>query len=82
MRVTVQVFGGLRRHVPDDERLLVMELTPGSTIGDIVNALNIDPLESWNASIDGSLADPSDPVSEGSVVVIIPPIAGGAPTAE
>jgi len=39
--------------------------------------MGMDLDEPWNASLDGTLASPSDLVSEGSVVLVFPPITGG-----
>ena len=39
--------------------------------------LGVDLYDPWNASLDGTLADPSDKVSDGSHLIVFPPITGG-----
>ncbi len=82
MRVAVDIFGPLRKHVPDDGRTVHLDVLPNTTVGDLLPLLGIDPEEPWNASLNGTLATASDVLTEGSIIIMFPPIAGGSLTAE
>ncbi len=78
MHVVVELFGTLQRLLKEGQRSVELEVEENTTIMGLVLKLGIDPNEPWNASLDGRLAYPSDVVSEGSMVILFPPIAGGA----
>ena len=48
-----------------------------ATVDDVVKKLAVDVNEEWSAAIDGKLAYPEDTLSEGAVLLLFPPIAGG-----
>jgi molybdopterin converting factor small subunit len=78
MHVVVDVMGTLRRFLENGQGRVVLEVEEGMTIGEVLLKLGMDLEEPWNASLDGTLASPSDQVSEGSVVLVFPPITGGS----
>ena len=47
------------------------------TVRDLLITLGMDMDEPWNAGLNGTMADPSDKLSEGSLLVVFPPMAGG-----
>ena len=77
MRVVVEVLGGLQRFIRDGQRSVELEVEDNITVEELLLKLGIDVNEPWNASLNGTLAYPSDIVSEGSVLLVFPPIAGG-----
>ena len=77
MHVVVDVMGTLRRFLENGQGRVELEVEEGVTIGEVLLKLGMDLDEPWNASLDGTLASPSDLVSEGSVVLVFPPITGG-----
>lgn len=78
MHVVVELFGTLQRHLEEGQRTVELEVEEDTTILELLLKLGVDPNEPWNASLDGRLAYPSDVVSEGSMVILFPPIAGGS----
>ena len=77
MRVILEVYGELRRFLQNEQRRLEMEVEDNVTVADLLKKVGIDLMEPWNASLNGTLADPSDTVTEGSVLIVFPPISGG-----
>ncbi len=77
MRVIVETYGMLRGVLPDERRRVEVEIEENATVLDVLRKVGVDPDRPWNASLNGTLADPSDRVSEGSLILVFPPIAGG-----
>lgn len=79
MKVYVKVYATLRRYVPgyDPSRGLELELEEGSTVGDVVQRLNLPSGEVKTVFVNATLRDFSYPVKEGDLMGIFSPIAGG-----
>jgi len=78
MHVVVELYGRHQRFLKEEQRTVELEVEENATIMDLLLKLGVDPNEPWNASLDGRLAYPSDVVSEGSIVILFPPIGGGS----
>lgn len=80
MKVEVHLFATLRQYLPSGSRdtgILALEVPPGSTVADVVQALGIPADISWVAVVDGEDARPERRLAPGQVVSIFPPLAGG-----
>lgn len=77
MRVTVDVMGPLQRFIKDGQRRVEVEVEEGTTLLDLLIQMGIDTHEPWNASLNGTLGDSSSVLTEGSFLIVFPPIAGG-----
>jgi len=77
MRVLVEAYGVLQRFLPDEQRRVELDVEDGITVRELLRKLGVDVNEPWNASLNGTLANPSDTVPEGSLLLVFPPIAGG-----
>lgn len=77
MRVIVEMYGPLQRYNKDGQRRAELDIDEDVTVRDLLIKLGMDMDEPWNAGLNGTLADPSDKLSEGSLLVVFPPMAGG-----
>ena len=77
MRVTVEMHGPLQRFNKGGQPRAELELEGNLTVRDLLVSLGMDMDEPWNAALDGTLAKPSDKVSDGSLLMVFPPIDGG-----
>ena len=75
MLVVVQMLGELQKYIKDKEERV--EVPEGTTVGELAKLLGLTPEESWSAAMNGKLAYPEDPLTDGVVVMVFPPIAGG-----
>ena len=64
--------------VADERRRAEVEVREDATVLDVLRKVDVDLDRPWNASLNGTLAGPSDRVSEGSLLLVFPPIAGGS----
>jgi molybdopterin converting factor small subunit len=77
MRVTVEMHGPLQRFNRGGQLRAELDLEDNLTVRDLLMRLGMDMDEPWNAGLDGTLAGPSDKLSDGSVLIVFPPIEGG-----
>lgn len=70
MRVVVEVYGTLQRFLRGGQRRVELEVEENTTVRDLLLKLGIDMNEPWNASLNGTLANPSGKVSKGSFVLV------------
>jgi molybdopterin converting factor small subunit len=79
MRVEVRLFATLGRYLPEGSQgdSVVLELPDGATVGHVVRALGIPPELECLTVINGHDAPASQPLSDGDVLAMFPPLAGG-----
>ena len=77
MRVTLEMYGPFQRFNKDGQRRAELDLEEEMTVRDLLTRLGMDMEEPWNAGLNGSLASPSDLLSDGAMIVVFPPIEGG-----
>ncbi len=77
MRVTVEMQGPLQRFNKGGQRRAELDVQDDLTVRDLLVSLGMDMNEPWNAGLDGTLASPSDKLSDGSFLMVFPPIEGG-----
>jgi len=77
MRITVEMYGPLQRFNQGGQPKAELDLEDNLTVRDLLMSLGMDMGEPWNAALNGTLAGPSDVLSDGSLLLIFPPIEGG-----
>ena len=77
MRVTVEMHGPFQQFNKGGQLRAELDLEQDLTVRDLLTSLGVDVDEPWNAGLNGSLASPSDRVSDGSLLIVFPPIEGG-----
>ena len=77
MHVTVEMYGPFQRFNKGGQRRAELDLEDELTVRDLLTSLGVDVNEPWNAGLNGTLASPSDRISDGSVLIVFPPIEGG-----
>jgi sulfur carrier protein ThiS len=75
MLVTVKLVGGLVYTVGFSQRELDVE--PGTTVGDIVDSLAIDPARPMIVARNGWAVEMSDEVQPGDRILVSPIFSGG-----
>jgi len=77
MRITIEMHGPLQRFNKGGQPKAELDLADNLTVHDALVSLGMDMDEPWNAALDGTLARPSDRLSDGSILLVFPPIEGG-----
>lgn len=78
-QVTVHLHTILQRETPEGiVRQLDIHLAPGSTLADLLAALEINlPLEALLLAVNGRVAEVEQALQDGDTVNVMPAIAGG-----
>lgn len=77
MRVTIEMHGPLQRFNKGGQPRAELDVEDNLTVRDLLTNLGMDMDEPWNAALDGTLARPSDRLSDGALLMVFPPIEGG-----
>ena len=79
MRVTLEVFGSLRQHLPgyDPERGLEVEIPAGTRLSGLFARLHLPVSETNMVTVDGHLAEEDEPLTNGASVLVLPYAGGG-----
>ena len=79
MKITLEVFGSLRQHLPgyDRERGLDVEIPAGTRLSALFAQLNLPVSQSNMVTIDGRLAEEDETLTPGASVLVLPYVGGG-----
>lgn len=77
MQVTVELQGHLQQYVKNGSNAVKIDIKDGATVADLISKLGIPEETTWNAALGGKLVYNNDPLSDGAVLLIFPPLAGG-----
>jgi molybdopterin converting factor small subunit len=77
MRVRVELLGHLQIYAKDGDKYVDIDMPAGATVGALITQLGVPEHTPWNAAMDGKLVYTSDLLSEGAVLMLFPPLAGG-----
>jgi molybdopterin converting factor small subunit len=77
MKVEVQLYATLRKYGPLQEGPLVVDLTEGDQVAQVLEILGMPPDEDKVILVNGRPARWSSVLTEGDRVVLFPAVAGG-----
>jgi sulfur carrier protein ThiS len=79
MKVTVELFGTLSKHIHDYQpgRGLTIEVAAGAAVGDLLALLELPARRIGMVVMDGRLANAKDKVPDGAHLKVFQPIFGG-----
>lgn len=77
MRVTLEMYGPFQQFNKDGQLRAELELEEDLSVRALLTNLGMDIEAPWNAALNGTLAEPEDKLSDGSLLIVFPPIEGG-----
>ena len=79
MKIEVRLFATLATYLPDesDGRSATLEIPDGGMVGDVVRSLGIPEDTPFITMINGRDATLDQPLADGNVLSLFPPLAGG-----
>lgn len=77
MKITVKVYGHLRRYLPGNAEKVVLEMENGSTIDDFLLSRKIPDEDVWVVTRNGERAGGKAVLADGDEVCIFTPVGGG-----
>ncbi len=77
MRLTVRLFGDLRRYLPDGADELLMEAPDGTTVQGMLEQAGINPQEVWLVRANKKMIPESQTLLDGDDIEVFEPVGGG-----
>jgi molybdopterin converting factor small subunit len=79
MKVTIEIFGSLRKHVPDydPDRGVEVDLPVSATLNDLFARLNLPVTERNLVTVDRQMAEDDVELTDGASVCVFPFVGGG-----
>lgn len=77
MKIELNLFSLLRKYSPRDETIFELELSAGSTTGQLLETLEIPSKVDLVILVNGRQAQRETRLADGDKVTLFPPMAGG-----
>ena len=77
MRITLRLYGNLRRYAPDRRDRTEMNLADGATIRSALDSLGVPDIAWWMAAVNDQVVQADVSLHEGDLVEVFDPVAGG-----
>jgi len=77
MRVTVKLYGNLKKYSPQKNEDTRMELEAGMTIRALLARLAVPDSNVWMSAVNDLVVDDSTALREGDVLEVFEPVGGG-----
>ncbi|HEX2924043.1 MAG TPA: MoaD/ThiS family protein [Chloroflexota bacterium] len=77
MRLTVHLFGDLRRYLPKGQELIRLEIADATTVSNLLSHLRIDPSEVWVVRANKQVVSEESTLNDGDDIEVFEPIGGG-----
>lgn len=77
MRLTVHLFGDLRRFLPRGQEEIELDLPEGATSADVLEKIGIHPGEVWLVRANKQVIAEETPLGDGDVLEVFEPVGGG-----
>lgn len=77
MRVTVKLYGNLKKYLPGKKEVGQMEVEAGTTIAALLARFGVPDSEVWMSAVNDTVVDASTPLRDGDVLEVFEPVGGG-----
>ena len=77
MRVTVKLYGNLKRYSPEQKETAQLGVDPGTTIANLLARLGVQDSLIWMTAINDTVVDPSTVLQDGDMLEVFEPVGGG-----
>lgn len=78
MRVRVQFFGEMRRHLPPGREDVELDLLDGASVADALARVGVGAADERIVGLNGTLAKDTTPLHDGDELSLYHPMGGGA----
>ncbi len=77
MRITLRLYGNLRKYASDKRDRTVVEVADGQTIKQVLESLGVPESGWWMAAVNDTVVPQDVTLHEGDLLEIFEPVAGG-----
>jgi thiamine biosynthesis protein ThiS len=78
MRITVKLYGNLRKYSPARTETAEMEIESGTTIRALLARLTVPDPHVWMCAVNDQVVDDTTALRDGDVLEVFEPVGGGA----
>ncbi len=78
MRITLKLYGNLKRYSPQKQETAPIEITKGMTITGVLVQLGIPDHLVWMSAVNDVVMDSPTALRDGAVLEVFEPVGGGA----
>ncbi len=77
MRITVKLYGNLKKHMPNKQETETMEIEPGTRVVELLARLNVPDSAVWMSAINDTVVAPSTVLHPDDLLEVFEPVGGG-----
>ncbi len=77
MRITVKLYGNLKKYSPHKNETAEMEIDPDMTIQSLLARLGVPDKAVWMSAINDNVVDESSELRDGDLLEVFEPVGGG-----
>ncbi len=77
MRVTVKLYGNLKKYMPDHREVAQLDVEEGTTIAALLTRLGVPDHEIWISAIDDTVVSEAAELHDGNRLEVFEPVGGG-----
>ncbi len=77
MRITLKLYGNLKKYMPDKHETAAMEVAPDTTIFRLLAQLGVPDSDVWMSAVNDAVVDQTTVLHDGDLVEIFEPVGGG-----
>ena len=78
MRITIKLYGNLRKHLPQKKQDAQLEIESGTTIRELLARFGVPDSNVWMTAINDHVVDDSTALRDGDLLEVFEPVGGGA----
>lgn len=77
MRITLSLYGNLKKYLPQKKESAQIEIESGTTIRALLTRLAVPDSNVWMTAINDQVVDDSTALRDGDVLEVFEPVGGG-----
>ncbi len=77
MQVTVNLYGNLKKYMPEKKEIGQLQVVPGTTIATLLARLGVPDGEIWMSAINDTVVPETTELYDGDVLEVFEPVGGG-----
>lgn len=77
MRITLKLYGDLKKFAPNRKESAQIEIENGLSIRALLSRMGVPDASVWMSAVNGTVIDDIAPLHEGDVLEVFEPVGGG-----
>jgi sulfur carrier protein ThiS len=77
MKITLKLYGNLKRYAPQKKEIGIVEISQDATIAVMLAQFGVPASAVWMSAVNDSVVDDATPLHDGDIIEIFEPVGGG-----